>query len=190
MMKYPNSNTLVVRKTANTHKDSTFALLKWAIKNLEVEHLWKFTENPLEITYRPTGQKILFRGFDDAEKLGSITVPVGCLCWVWCEEFFEVDNFQAFDLLDKSIRGDFGKYGLWKRIMITFNPWVYSHWIKEKFFDVARDDAYVFTTDHRCNEFLSEQDHEMYEKALEEDPERGMVIARGDWGIPGGSFFD
>ena len=30
IMEYPLSNAVVVRKTFNTHKDSTFAQLKWA----------------------------------------------------------------------------------------------------------------------------------------------------------------
>ena len=30
----------------------------------------------------PTGQRILFRGFDDADKLASTTVSSGYLCWV------------------------------------------------------------------------------------------------------------
>jgi phage terminase large subunit len=189
MMKYSSANTLVVRNVFNTHKDSTWALLKWAAKNLNVIDDWNFTANPLEATYKPTGQKILFRGFDEPERLGSITVAEGVLCWVWMEEAFEIDNFQGFDMLDKSIRGRFADFGVWKRIMITFNPWVNNHWIKEKYFDVERDDTFTLTTDHRCNEFLSQEDHDGYERSLVDDPDRGKVIARGDWGIPGGAFF-
>ena len=188
-MKYPKANTLVVRNTYNTHKNSTWALLKWATKNLGVSDDWNFTVSPLEGVYKPTGQKILFRGFDDPESLGSITVSEGCLCWLWMEECFEIENFIGYDLLDKSIRGDFASFGVWKRMMLTFNPWKYQHWIKEKYFDVEREDTFTLTTDHRCNEFLSEADHKMYEDALLEDPERGAVIARGEWGIPGGAFF-
>ncbi len=38
---------------------------------------------PLEATYLPTGQKILFRGLDDPLKVTSITVEYGYLCWAW-----------------------------------------------------------------------------------------------------------
>lgn len=62
MMKYPLSNTLVIRQVFNTHKDSTWVQLKWATYNLGVSHLWHFSKSPLEVTYLPTGQKILFRG--------------------------------------------------------------------------------------------------------------------------------
>ena len=62
LLKYPDAKILVVRKTYRTLKDSCFAQLKWAMRRLSVEQWFKCTESPLEITYRPTGQKILFRG--------------------------------------------------------------------------------------------------------------------------------
>lgn len=37
MMQYPLANTLVVRKTASTLKDSCFAQLRWAIHRLGVD---------------------------------------------------------------------------------------------------------------------------------------------------------
>ncbi len=83
MMKYPESNTLVIRKTFRTIKDSCFTELKWAISRLCVQDFWKVTESPLEMTYLPTGQKIYFRGLDDPLKVTSITVEVGNLCWMW-----------------------------------------------------------------------------------------------------------
>ena len=89
-MKYKNANLLVIRKTGRTLKDSCFTELKWAAKRLCVEHLWDFKISPLEATYKPTGQKIFFRGLDDPLKVTSITVDVGCLCWMWLEEAYEV----------------------------------------------------------------------------------------------------
>ena len=97
--KYLLANAVVVRKTFNTHKDSTFAQLKWAAKRLGAYHLWKFTTSPLEAVYTPTGQKILFRGFDDVLKLTSLTVDTGVLCWVWLEEAYEIDNEDDFNTL-------------------------------------------------------------------------------------------
>ena len=86
MMKYQGSNTLVVRKTVRTLKDSCYTELKWAIHRLQVDGLWDCKESPLEMTYIPTGQKIYFRGLDDPLKVTSITVDVGVLCWMWIEE--------------------------------------------------------------------------------------------------------
>lgn len=83
MMQHPQANLLVVRRTYTTLRDSCYSDLKWAINRLGVQNYWKCRENPLEITYVPTGQKILFRGLDDGVKITSISVPKGVLCWVW-----------------------------------------------------------------------------------------------------------
>ena len=100
MMKHPEANTLVVRKTYRTLKDSCFTELKWAAKRLKVEHLWQFKESPLEAEYLKTGQKIYFRGLDDPLKVTSITVDNGVLCWMWIEEAYEVMKEEDFDMLD------------------------------------------------------------------------------------------
>lgn len=106
MMAYPDANTLVVRKTFRTLKDSCFTELKWAVHRLKVDAWWEFKESPLEATYTPTGQKIYFRGLDDPLKVTSITVDVGVLCWAWLEEAYEVMKEDDFNVLDESIRGE------------------------------------------------------------------------------------
>ena len=74
MMQYPQANTLVIRKVYRTLKDSCFTELQWAISRLGVEAFWEIKESPLEMTYKPTGQKIYFRGLDDPLKITSVTV--------------------------------------------------------------------------------------------------------------------
>ena len=188
LMKHEQANLLVVRNTFNTHKDSTFALLKWATYQLKVDHLWKFTESPIEARYLPTGQKILFRGFDDPIKLTSITVTHGKLCWVWIEESFEIEDEQEFKTLDESIRGIMPD-GLWKQITLTYNPWVESHWTKTRFWDNTDPNADTFTTTHWDNEFLADIDHQLIEDLQITDPERYRVVGLGEYGIPGGAYF-
>ena len=121
MMKYSLANTLVVRRVFNTHKDSTWTQLKWAVNVLGVSHLWNFSKSPLEATYIPTGQKILFRGLDDPMSITSITVEVGYLCWAWFEEAFQIMNEDDFNKVDMSIRGELPP-GYFKQITLTFNP--------------------------------------------------------------------
>lgn len=104
MMKYSKANTLVIRKTFRTLKDSCFTELKWAIHRLQVDDWWEIKESPLEMTYKPTGQKIYFRGLDDPLKVTSISVDVGVLCWAWFEEAYEITKEADFDVIDESIR--------------------------------------------------------------------------------------
>lgn len=190
LMKYPQANLLVVRQVYRTHIDSTFAQLKWAIKRLRVEHLWQASREPLELRYRPTGQRILFRGLDNVEKIASTTVEQGVLCWVWVEEAFEIPREADFDKLDLSVpRGEVPP-PLFKQTTLTFNPWNENHWLKSRFFD--RNDVQVtaMTTDYRCNEFLDDTDRARYEQMRVNNPRQYAVAGLGQWGHSEGLVFE
>ena len=189
LMKYPQANLLVVRKTYRTLKDSCFSDLKWAIHKLKVDEHWAFTTNPLEMTYIPTGQKILFRGLDDPLKVTSISVDIGCLCWCWIEEAYEITNEEDFDMLDESIRGEVPD-GLFKQITLTFNPWNEKHWIKKRFFDNPSEDTLSMTTNYLCNEWLDESDRNVFEKMKINNPRRYQVAGLGNWGIVDGLVYE
>ena len=190
MMKYPEANTLVVRKTFRTLKDSCFTELKWSIHRLGVDHLWDVKESPLEMTYKPTGQKIYFRGLDDPLKVTSITTEVGVLSWMWIEEGYEITSEDDFDTLEESMWGDCPE-GLFKQITITFNPWNERHWLKKRFFDVKDDpDILAMTTNYLCNEWLSEADRKAFEKMKQRNPRRYKVAGLGDWGIVDGLVYE
>ena len=188
MMQYPLSNTLVVRRVFNTHKDSTYTQLKWASNTLGVSHLWKFSKSPLEATYLPTGQKILFRGLDDPMSITSITVEHGHLCWCWFEEAFQIMNEDDFNKVDMSIRGELPK-GYFKQIILSFNPWSEKHWLKKRFFDVVDDDVLAITTNYTCNEFLGEDDKKLFEKMKINNPRRYNIEGLGNWGIAEGLVY-
>ena len=188
MMKYPLANTLVIRRVFNTHKDSTYTQLKWASNILKVSHLWKFSKSPLEATYIPTGQKILFRGLDDPMSITSITVEHGHLCWCWFEEAFQVMNEDDFNKVDMSIRGELPK-GYFKQITLSFNPWSEKHWLKKRFFDVKDEDVLAITTNYTCNEFLGEDDKKLFEKMKLNNPRRYNIEGLGNWGIAEGLVY-
>jgi len=201
MMKYYHKyglkpNTLVIRRYYNTHRDSTFAQLKWSINRMGVSHLWKATKSPLELTYLPSGQKIMFRGLDDPQSITSITVEDGYLCWVWWEEAFQCTNEEDFNKVDMSIRGDMPE-PLFKQHTLTFNPWSEKIWIKKRFFDkvggegVSEDgDILAITKNYDCNEFLGEDDIRIFEKMKEENPRRYSIEGLGEWGIAEGLVFE
>jgi phage terminase large subunit len=190
MMNYPGANTLVIRKTFRTLKDSCFTELKWAISRLKVQEHWKITESPLQMTYIPTGQTIYFRGLDDPLKVTSITVDVGSLCWMWIEEAYEIMKEPDFDILDESIRGQV-EDGLFKQITLTFNPWNEHHWIKKRFFDAAPDpDILALTTNYMCNEWLDAADKKVFETMRVNNPRRYRVAGLGDWGIVEGLVYE
>jgi phage terminase large subunit len=190
MMKYPGANTLVIRKTFRTLKDSCFTELKWAINRLCVGDHWEIKESPLEMTYIPTGQKIYFRGLDDPLKVTSITVEIGSLCWMWIEEAYEIMNEDDFNVLDESIRGQVDE-GLFKQITLTFNPWNEHHWMKKRFFDAEPDpDVLALTTNYMCNEWLDAADKKVFETMKKNNPRRYRVAGLGDWGIVEGLVYE
>ena len=189
IMKYPMSNLLVVRKVFGTLKDSCYTELKWAISRFGADELFECKLSPLEIVYKPTGQKIFFRGLDDPLKITSITVSTGCLCWLWIEEAYEINDENDFNMVDESIRGQVPE-GLFKQVTLTFNPWNEKHWIKKRFFDVKDPGVLAKTTNYLCNEFLDESDLKVFEDMKRNNPRRYRVAGLGEWGIVDGLIYE
>lgn len=189
IMKYPKSNALVVRKTYRTLQDSCYAQLRWAADRLGVKEYFDFKLSPLEIIYKPTGQKILFRGLDDPLKVTSVTVDVGYLCFLWIEEAYEIMSESDFDMLDESIRGEVPGE-LFKQITLTLNPWNERHWIKGRFFDREDKETLAITTNYLCNEWLDESDRNVFERMKVNNPRRFQVAGLGNWGIAEGLVYE
>lgn len=192
IMKYPWSNLLVVRRYSNTNRQSTFTDLKWAAHKLKVGHLFKFNESMPEITYMPTGQKILFRGLDDPLKITSISVDVGILSWAYFEEAYQIEDMGAFDTVVESIRGGSKSPDFFKQITICFNPWSENHWLKREFFDedTKRNNTLSLTTTFRVNEWLDEVDRQRMEDLYRTNPRRARIVCDGEWGVAEGLVFD
>lgn len=102
----PKAHALVLRKVANTIRDSVFAQYIWAIDRLGMSAYWTAKTSPPELTYKPTGQKILFRGADDPMKIKSIKAPFG---YIAVTHFEEKDQFagraEIRNILQSTMRG-------------------------------------------------------------------------------------
>lgn len=192
LMMYDWANLLVVRRFSNTNKQSTYTDLRWATNRLGVKHLFKFNDSLPEITYKPTGQKILFRGLDDPLKITSITVENGILCWAWFEEAYQIETFDKFSTVVESIRGSVDDPEFFKQITITFNPWSERHWLKPTFFDedTKLNNTFSYTTTFRVNEWLDEVDIARYEDLYRTNPRRARIVCDGEWGVAEGLVFD
>lgn len=192
IMKCEWANLLVVRRYSNTNRQSTFTDLKWAASQLRVSHLFRFNESMPEITYLPTGQKILFRGLDDPLKITSISVDVGMLSWAFFEEAYQIENMADFDTVVESIRGSGDSPDFFKQITIIFNPWSEGHWLKREFFDkeTQRADTLALTTTFRVNEWLDDVDRQRMEDLYRTNPRRARIVCDGEWGVAEGLVFD
>lgn len=102
----PGTHALVLRKVANTIRDSVYAQYVWAIGELGMADYWDTKVSPMELIYRPTGQKIMFRGADDPMKIKSIKVPFG---YIAVTHFEEKDQFagraEIRTILQSTMRG-------------------------------------------------------------------------------------
>ncbi|MBQ1519692.1 MAG: PBSX family phage terminase large subunit [Ruminococcus sp.] len=112
------SNAIVFRRFASTMRESVFSQIAWAIAELGVSHLWRGGISPMQYTYIPTGQQIIFRGLDDPSKLKSIKPRHGNFRYVWFEEFSELSGMNFVRSVMQSVvrgQGDF-------TVFRSFNP--------------------------------------------------------------------
>ena len=118
LLLHPQCHAIVLRKVDKTLRTSVYAQICWAIAALGLGSRFKCTVSPMECTYRPTGQKILFFGMDDPGKLKSLKVPFGYIGLLWFEELDQFDGSEQVRNVEQScLRG--GPYALTFK---SFNP--------------------------------------------------------------------
>ena len=118
LLQRPECHAVVLRKVANTMRNSVYAQMQWAIGALGLMGKFRSTVSPMEITYLPTGQKILFFGLDKPEKLKSIKLPHGYIGIVWFEEADQyAGEAEVRSVKQSTLRG--GDFAL---TFLSFNP--------------------------------------------------------------------
>ena len=206
LYEFDKANLLVIRKYATLLKQSCRADLIWAIKRLGVEQDWSIPKGEMTLTRKSTGQVILFRGANEPESIASITVEEGVLNFCWIEEAYQLENEADFDMIDESIRGQLPE-GYFKQIVLTFNPWHESSWLRKRFFVMKEEDTddgevrYIegkqrstslclaLTRNYTCNEWLDEADYANFERMKVEQPARYRVAGLGEWGVSGATIY-
>lgn len=114
----PQANGIVFRKVGFTIGTSVFEQCLWAIEALGMHELWRVTTSPYKLTYKPTGQVILFRGLDKAKKLKSVKVARGYLKYLWFEELDEFAGPEEVRSVQQSVMRGGPKFVVFK----SFNP--------------------------------------------------------------------
>jgi len=191
--RYVGANLLVVRKTAATHRDSTYAELLSAVREMykdSWEEHWRAKIQPLSLTCLGTGNSIVFRGLHNEsqrEKIKSINFASGKLTWIWVEEATELAASEL-DILDDRLRGELTEINpnLYYQVTLTFNPVSASHWIKSRFFDVSDREVMCHKSTYLDNRFIDSSYHRRMMKRKELDPDGYRVYGLGEWGECGG----
>ena len=96
-------NAVCVRKVGETLQDSVYNQIIWAIELLGLKAYFQYKASPLQIVYKPTGQRFYFRGCDKPEKIKSIKCKVGYLKAVWFEELTEFTGMKEVRTITQSI---------------------------------------------------------------------------------------
>lgn len=118
MLKHPDIHACVFRRVGNTLRTTVYAQICWAIASLGLTSKFKCTVSPMECTYLPTGQKIMFFGMDDPGKVKSIKVPFGYIGIDWFEELDQFDGPEQIRNVEQStLRG-----GEFSFTFKSFNP--------------------------------------------------------------------
>lgn len=183
-------NLVAMRKSYITNRDSTFAELTGAIYRMfgdRAEQYFKINTNPLQITVRHNGNKIIFRGMNDykqREKLKSITFPKGKLTDVWLEEATEFTQADL-EIIDDRLRGELPE-GLFYQIRMTFNPVNKNHWIKKNFFDIPDPNVLTHHSTYLTNRFIDAAYKARMERRKLVDPDGYIIYGLGEWGEIGG----
>ncbi|MDD3410800.1 MAG: PBSX family phage terminase large subunit [Eubacteriales bacterium] len=119
-------SAVIYRKVQATLRESVFSQVLWVIDRLGLSALFESRLSPLELIYRPTGQRILFRGADDPAKSKSLKARRGYFGMLWFEELSEFDGMDDVRTVQASVlRG-----GPRAVTLCTFNPPQSArHWV-------------------------------------------------------------
>ena len=149
------ANAVVFRKYAVTLRESVYEQIQWAIDALGATDLWEAKVSPLSFVYKPTGQKILFRGLDKAKKTKSIKVAHGYFKYLWFEELDEFSGIEEIRTAQQSVLRGGEKFVVFK----SFNPPITNANWANKYVNEPRKDALRHKSDYTTvsTEWLGQQ---------------------------------
>lgn len=173
IMRYP-MNAVVVRKTDNTLATSVFEQIKWAIEEQKVSHLFKVKVSPMEITYVPKGNRIIFRGAQNPERLKSLKDSRFPFSIMWIEELAEFKTEDEVTTITNSmLRGELDD-GLFYKFFFSYNPPKRKQsWVNKKYeTSFQPDNTFVHHSTYLDNPFISKQFIQEAESAKERNEQR------------------
>ena len=153
------ANVVVIRKVANTLRDSVFLKIQWALEKFGLLDQFKPTVAPFKVTHKSTGSTFYFYGQDDFQKLKSN--DIGNIIAVWYEEAAEFDSEEEFDQTNVTFMRQ--KHPLADKVLFfwSYNPprnpysWI-NEWSDKM---TGEDDYLVHTSSYKDDElgFITEQ---------------------------------
>lgn len=140
-----HSNAVVFRKVGNTLRESVFEQIAWGIDALGASDEWTSSLSPMQYVYKPTGQKIIFRGLDKAKKTKSIKISKGYFKYLWFEELDEFSGMEEVRMTQQSVLRGGEKFVVFK----SFNPPISNSNWANKYVAEPRADSLRHKSDYR-----------------------------------------
>jgi phage terminase large subunit len=186
-------NYLICRQVGRTIRRSVFNEINRAIADAGLGDFFTVNKTEAIITAK-NGYQILFAGLDDVEKMKSITPQKGSITDIWIEEATETQRATVKELLKRQRGGDTRTN---KRLHLTFNPILRSHWIYEDYFapigwadeqtEYNSPELSILKTWYIHNLYLTRQDID--DLLNEKDEYYRNVYTFGNWGVLGNVIF-
>lgn len=186
-------NFLVCRQVGRTLRGSVIQELTKIIREWGVGGLFDINKTDGTITCS-NGYQIVFAGLDDVEKLKSLTPAKGVFTDIRIEEATETDRNTVKQLMKRQRGGDPKTP---KRLTMSFNPILQSHWIYKDYFagigwadgqtEYKADGLTILKTTYKDNRFLTADD--VHDLESETDSYYYNVYTLGNWGVLGHVIF-
>jgi phage terminase large subunit len=188
-----NRNYLIARQVGRTIRGSVYTEITKVITAWGLSALFTINKSDMVVTCQ-NGYQAVFIGLDDVEKVKSITPVKGSFTDIWIEEATETDRATVKQLIKRQ-RG--GSENQPKRITLSFNPVLKSHWIYQEYFALIgwedkqtqfkSGDLSILKTTYKDNRFLTDDDRRDLEN--ESDAYFYNVYTMGNWGVLGNVIF-
>lgn len=158
IMRYP-VNALILRKIDNTLASSVFEQIKWAINEMQVSHLFQVKVSPMEIIYKPRGNKMIFRGAQNPERIKSLKDARFSFAIAWIEELAEFKTEDEVTTITNSLlRGELDD-GLFYKFYYTYNPPKRKQsWVNKKYeTSFQPDNTFVHHSTYMNNPYIAKE---------------------------------
>jgi len=194
MLANRDANAVIVRRYGATLRDSVFNQMLWAVSMLGLESWFRVTKNPMELTYTPTGQRIVFRGLDDPLKMKGVKFTHGYCAIQWFEEIDQIENWDKVSSALRSFRRGGDRF--WT--FYSYNPpRVAWSWVNEKAIEMQSKptclvdhSTYLDVLEGGHLDWLGEQFVEDAEYERERNPQHYQWEFLGEVTGTGGSVFE
>lgn len=165
------ANIVIIRKVANTIRDSVFNKVWWALSLFGIDRQFSKTVSPFKIVHKRTGSTFYFYGQDDFQKLKSN--DIGNIIAVWYEEAAEFASQEDFDQSNVTFMRQKHPRAKFVQFFWSYNPPrnPYS-WINEWFESIKTNKNYLAHSSTYLDDrlgFVTEQMLEDIERIKEND---------------------